>query len=297
MTSDFPDVRYKDISAWYELGITDDHKALIIRIEKTALVEVQKLLTMKAPLVRIYEERLNKTPLFGELFIPPREKVWGFGEVLEQFPQERDDWISYHCDLPVILSAEQVKWQGNDSGFYGERNWERAEQVTVTLKVLFEALWLFEEQAAEKEIIKNQVQLLIIEGMRVESGLHGSSFSVKLSKRFCNWLKKQIGDKEYKAFEHLHLPEAERAMTEAHFQIWQKPLDRYDLRRHEVVCHPPKSIHLSCPGNACGLDPEYSRTEDWGYMLQPHNVDSRIQQLTLLAGIAKLHDLVRQEGY
>lgn len=293
MALDIPDVRYKDIPAWYELRITDDHKALIIRIEKTALVEARKFLTMKAPIVRYYEEKLNNTPLFGELFIPPREKVWGFGEVLEQFPQERDDWISYHCDLPVILSAEQVKWQGNDSGFYGERNWERAEQVTVTLKVLFKTLWRFEKQAAEKENAEDFPQLLIIENMLVESGLHGSEFSVKLSKRFCIWLERQIEDKEYRALE----VEVEEAMKEAHFQMWQKPLSKREQREHRVDCHPPKSIHLSCPGNACGLDPEHSRIEDRGYRLHPHNVDSRIQQLTLLAGIAKLHDLVRQEGY
>lgn len=70
-------------------------------------------------------------------------------------------------------------------------------------------------------------------------------------------------------------------------------------REFRVLLRRPKWVNFSCPGNACGLDPEdyYEKSLDWGYQLVPHNVDSPLQQLTLLAGVAMLYQLARQEGF
>lgn len=53
-------------------------------------------------------------------------------------------------------------------------------------------------------------------------------------------------------------------------------------------------LNVSCPGNRCGLNPG---SDGWnhgeGYKFSSHNVDSPIQQLTLLAGLAALNDKAR----
>lgn len=53
---------------------------------------------------------------------------------------------------------------------------------------------------------------------------------------------------------------------------------------------------LNCPGNACGIHPVIHWEEgENGYKFSCHNVDTPMQQLTLLAGLATLHDKARQE--
>ena len=59
-------------------------------------------------------------------------------------------------------------------------------------------------------------------------------------------------------------------------------------------------LNTDCPGNACGLNPSLDAEYDMkkpchGYKFSCHNVDTAAQQLTLLAGVAALHDKARQE--
>ena len=58
------------------------------------------------------------------------------------------------------------------------------------------------------------------------------------------------------------------------------------------VSHMRGLIHLTCPGNACGLDPSsMGHVVGSGYELSPHNVDTGVQVLTLLAGLATISDI------
>ena len=54
---------------------------------------------------------------------------------------------------------------------------------------------------------------------------------------------------------------------------------------------------MNCPGDACGIHPEnWYEENDKGYEFNCHNVDSPMQQITLLAGLAALHDEARRAG-
>jgi len=56
-------------------------------------------------------------------------------------------------------------------------------------------------------------------------------------------------------------------------------------------------ISLDCPGNACGVYglPDDDPGDNNGYRLSCHNVDNPTQQLTLLTGLAALHDRADRE--
>lgn len=57
-------------------------------------------------------------------------------------------------------------------------------------------------------------------------------------------------------------------------------------------------LNITCPGNGCGLNPGSLGIDPGrGYEFSSHNVDSPHQQLTLLAGLAALHERVDQELY
>ncbi len=55
---------------------------------------------------------------------------------------------------------------------------------------------------------------------------------------------------------------------------------------------------MSCPGDACGIHPSdwYDVGKESGYRFSCHNTDNYMQQLTLLSGLACLHDLARKAG-
>ena len=56
-------------------------------------------------------------------------------------------------------------------------------------------------------------------------------------------------------------------------------------------------LRVDCPGDACQIYPSHGDDikEGRGYEFACHNVDTPAQQLTLLAGLAALHDRVRKE--
>jgi hypothetical protein len=76
--------------------------------------------------------------------------------------------------------------------------------------------------------------------------------------------------------------QAEEAMRNAYQHMTANySSDKYRVRNEDG------QFHLTCPGNACGIDPTMSFREG-GYEFQSHNMGSPIQQLTILAGLATL---------
>ena len=60
-----------------------------------------------------------------------------------------------------------------------------------------------------------------------------------------------------------------------------------------------RGLFLRVPGDACeiGVDGSGVPWGDEGVGMPSHNVDTPIQQLTLLTGIAAFHDMARQAGF
>jgi len=71
--------------------------------------------------------------------------------------------------------------------------------------------------------------------------------------------------------------------------------DEYDFRAY--VRNDKGGLVFDCPpGNACGIYPSnWDMDKGRGYKFNCHNVDNAAQQITLLAGLATLHDYARKE--
>jgi len=96
---------------------------------------------------------------------------------------------------------------------------------------------------------------------------------------------------------HTQFSEASAAMVEAYSFMFDERRD-FMLRRIEAKLLHPGYLILDCPGDACGLHmSDHGNTSSEGAEFTCHNLDSPAQQITLLAGLAALHDQARQEGF
>jgi len=205
-------------------------------------------------------------------FIAPNDGVCGFLGVFKGKKSESDQWIIWECQLP------KIKGIGRE-----EDSYERVMAIRSTLWLFSTALWLFGGNTGW-----HLPQLMVIEGICLpdENRMSSGSLSVTLMPPVMPWLAKQ-------GYE-THIEPLIKAMKSASNHMWPESSCR---GRFGALVRKQKWLHLDVPGDACGLDPgsgSYNNQSlDDGYTLQPHNVDSSLQQLTFLAGLAKLHDLVR----
>lgn len=266
-------VSRENLPAWYELGV-DANTDLIVRVHRQALDFLRAIEWSSAPIISFFQEKV-KTP-----FIEPSEERWGFGEVLSwEAADQKQDFIDLRCPLPVIFDPKT----GRDE--------PGAWRVSVTLSVLFLAL----NTIIEKTDCPSS-QLLAISDFcyagYIEDETQTGYFSVCISPSLCRWISKQEDNSQRQ--------EIISAMQEADRHMW-RPEESFDDYGFKAWFRQPRWVHLDCPGYSCGLDPDPgdygSLSLEEGYQLLPHNVDTALQQLTLLSGIAALYQLARKEGF
>lgn len=255
------------IPSFWELGVRGTDILISVHEKAMSLLEEgigNSFVDMKSEELKIPE------------FIRPNEDGWGFGRVLFPIESEKTGWISWRCSLPAILTPD----------LYEERNWTEAFAVSATLEVLCSELSFMELKIETGSLYP---QLLLVQAKTFERERFPTSVSISavISPSLIQWfLKKKDG---------FNLIEVVEAMKEAHKHLFPRlHNDNLDFRAR---IHHPKGINLTCPGDACGLDPEDNIGEslDRGYRLVPHNVTGPIQQLTFFAGLAALDQLARED--
>jgi hypothetical protein len=258
----------KSIPAWYELSLVNEG-IIRLKVHRDALQHMRDVDWEKAPAVRDMVKR------FGfESFYVPCDGMCGFDKVFTQGGLATGTWVGWDIRLPNIRTENG---EHEDSKKY-------TMAVRATLWLFTSCLWLYEGDTQW-----TKPQLMVVEGICLpteEMRMCLGSLSVSLSPKVIRWLSKQPKNK--------HLEPVIDAMKNASRVMWESSSDRGGFG---ALVRESKWLHLDVPGNACGLDPESHDDEslDVGYTLEPHNVDSSLQQLTLLAGLAKLHDLVRAD--
>lgn len=260
---------YEPIPAWYEISSRDSGKTLVLEVHPLALREMEKVEWNKAPILPHFKKEYGLAQ-----FTPPQKGNCGFSDVLKVTEPVNKDWTAWKVELPVIKAAphHQVSSEGYSIA------------VRATLSTFTNCLWLFEE---ETQCENNQ--LMVIEAIHLpdkERWVYGGALSVTLTPDAIKWIGKQPNEQD--------IGSVVEAMRNAHEHMWYASRKDWHFG---AICRSPKWIHLDVPGDACGLDPESNadrhESVPRGYTLQPHNTDSALQQFTLLAGLAKLHDAMR----
>lgn len=129
---------------------------------------------------------------------------------------------------------------------------------------------------------------------------HAHGMSGRISGEIMKWLKKHAKGMP-KGHYYLPLPaEVTDAMTTAWRAVSIPKLKKYGSGCKGFVCDDGRFI-LQCFGDACDLaiyPDSYSERHDdttYGVEFSCHNLDRADQQITLLAGLAKIYELAREQ--
>jgi hypothetical protein len=263
-------LRVENVPAWYELSWDQPNHSLLLKVHQDVIDLLKKL-----SLVQYLSKELNLSLDSFVPFVDKDQENFGFSGLIKRVDNV-DPFSVYQINL--------ANFHRKDLGYWS---------LSASLNLAFSVLEYLDRSQLPAPYNRNQLMIYQLYAKR--SNLDGAGLSALLAPEFVNWLDKfEINEKIIPASE---------AMVEAYvFMSKTKKKDRrwFTSRTYAGILGLKKRLLLNCEGNACDLGPDYLEhklQEVEGYELWPHNVDSVIQQFTLLVGLASLCDLCRADLY
>lgn len=285
---------YQNIPCWFEISCDDsgDIPHLILRIHKE-IINSKEASLQKSPIVRDFLDKL-KLPEFKEDF----SKEIGFGGAFK-FIREVDELAEFSVEIPQVKTKTNNKCKDcKGTGKRGERfgydeclfcegtgykyamNWNDVTAISASITVIM--MWL---QYPDIDTTAKNSQLLTLQTI-TQNGMHGGSLSGDISIPMKRILESYLGEVKF--------TEIIDAMKVCYDRMGL--LRDYDQYSFNAYINKGRFV-INIPGDACGLHPsDWYDHKEQGYEFSCHNVDSSIQQLLLIFGLAKLHDIVRDRG-
>jgi hypothetical protein len=289
----FKSILEQVIPCWYELSWHENDSSILFRIHSDFIKNLGKPLNKDAPII----QHLRKDFGFGEFGCDFNKSI-GFNGSFRRVG-EREGFIEYSVKLPRIKKengkCESCKGKGEDelveskcfscngSGKKYKYEWKLAYQISASFTVFFHLL-----SYSEKDTSSSFPQLMTIQTVTQKESHHGGSLGGEISISLRNWLK-GFGQND-----HQQMPEMVKAMRIAYDAMI--PLEEYNLHDFNAYIRKGGFFIADCPGEACGLNPStWHDMKDMGNQFSCHNTDTPVQQITLLAGLAVMHDKARKE--
>jgi len=288
----------ENIPCWYELSWRQKKPAIILKIHKDFIASIKPIrIREDAPIVKTLKEQFKFESFAGNF-----NGNYGFDNAFVRVGK-RGNFVEFVVKIPKVK-----KWTGeicgdcNGSGkqkfldlrrdcFHCEGtgkecifDWQPAYAISASFTI-FTTLARF-PGIETSEPFPQLITVNTITG----SDMHGGSLGGEYSIPFVKWLTSLFGTNS--------VPEMVQAMKIAYNRmLGLHKFDQFHFRAS--VDYENGWLNVSCPGNACGLNPvhgaEYDMKRGLGYEFDCHNVDTPIQQITLLAGLSALHDRARKE--
>ncbi len=268
---------YHDQPAYFEVGVLEEGKGLILSAHRK-FAESLKPVTADPhrPLFTGFEQNLQVRPMVSYV---SEQRGWGFGEVFTPLSEE-NDWVKWQCLFP----------EGREL-FSTDSDWRARNELAASFRILTLMASTFQEKSDSN---RNQLVQLDMT-VTTDEYFNKAPISATLTPAFVRWLATQRP--------RISAPEVEKPMRTAYDRMSGWPTD--ESARFQCTYRAPHFVNLIIPGQDAGLDPkDYGANVDRngavlheGYTLLDHNVDTIVQQMSLLTGIAAMHDLARRDGF
>jgi hypothetical protein len=288
---------YERIPCWYELSFRKEKPAIIFRIHKDFIAHTESI-SQTAPIVMGFMSHFGFKKFSGSL-----AGNFGFDDSFI-FEGIKEDFAEFAVDIPTIkkysgkkceecngsgkdrfLNDECLRCEGTGKDWFYD--WKLASAISASFTTIL--LWM---RFPEKETSSLLPQLMTVFTV-TEDEMHGGSLGGAYSVELCNWMRSLYVQNKgrYEVAE----------MTEAMKIVHKKMFGALRFgQEHDLwakIENDSGWLNVNCPGDACGLHPgdSYGPQKKRGYEFACHNVDNPMQQITLLAGLAALHNKARRE--
>lgn len=263
-------------SELYELSFISPSKKqrrgpqLVFTIQAEYLAEISKRLDL---LAKGWAEHANQYCTRGSFFTPVSRDLFRV-----EFGYGRCGTVTFE-DGKAHLCVEL-------------RGGEQVFQSTLTISLLATVLCLPIEGAHQS----NQVQQIDIEARcDRKARVYGHAVGGYVSARLRRWLRSEVG--KIRGRSSIPMPQkVVQAMQETWFAISGTRFAQSARDCGGSISSDGRFV-LTCPGDACDLAiyPDQIRGDHLSVRFSCHNLDDPIQQLTLLAGLARLCELARKD--
>jgi hypothetical protein len=289
---------YERIPCWYELSFRKDKPAILLRIHKDFIAHDGPI-NETAPIVIGFMSHFKFKKFSGSL-----NGNFGFDDSFI-FEGIKEDFAEFAVNIPAVkkysgkkceyckgsgkdrlLDDECLRCEGTGKDWFCD--WKLAFAISASFTTIFH--WM---EFPKKETSSLLPQLMTVFTITRDE-MHGGSLGGEYSVELCNWMRSlYLRDKDRYV-----VIEMTEAMTIAH----KKMFGAFRFGQERDIWAKIESsngrLNVNCPGDACGLHPadSFGPERERGYKFACHNVDNSMQQITLLAGLAALHDKARKEG-
>ena len=257
--------------AYYNLGAEDHGTTITIDMPNDVWRQVLTLISLNQ-----YRNHIRKWFRVGD-FIFPSALPWGYAPVFMDYPSPIPDWHRIICELPCFIDA---------NGEIMEHAWVRGREIIASLWFLITCLENIRDDT-HAQIPPYQSLELVVSGGCDDHSLR-YAIGAGISDACCNWITS-----------HQNAPEIGTITTfmqNAYCRMYRlKTIDRYSANTCCAKVRSECSISFDAPGDRCGIGTYTNHRQRFGIEMYDHNVDTPVQVLTLLVGLAKFNQLASQQ--
>jgi len=251
----------------------------------------------EAPILEHYRKKFSWLNSFSDILQVGSK--FGFNEGLNC--SEHLDGVLVELPLPAIEKVggkcPSCKGSGKDSlgirdecmrcdgrQFETEHSLEKLTETAVSLSILLHSISLvwYSRPFDDTDRVPPPHQLLTV-STHVDYSLYGGALDGAFSIPLVRWLSTFPAK--------TRLQNAEKKMRVAWDHFYPSTSRLFSNQYFAEVSYEDGWLNVSCPGNACGLNPTGHRDKGRGYEFACHNTDTLPQQFTLLACLAEITDM------
>lgn len=275
----------RDVPCWYEISWKGKIKSLELKIHPD-FIQNSPPITDNNPMLTLIKHKFKLPDFYSDF----SDNI-GFGKIFKNAGVDQRGMLVFQTEIPKLAKPIDEKCRAckGDKHFsctvcfgVGKEisiDWKTAFNLSASLNVLTRYL-----SSPSKETSANFPQLITLR-TKTDNDQHGGSLWGKISQNLHNHIKS------------LNEHSLNKIITPAMVVSYQRMFFSASFLKSFFVTERQSNggLSLNCFGDRSGIFPDegWSNTNE-GYEFTCHNVDSPMQQIALIAGLAALHDSARK---
>ncbi len=258
------------LPAWFRMKFVSPG-TIVFLVHKNVLEWFKKIASSNFGSAQDYLDDLHL-----KSFRQPDLNPWGYNETIRTVESNEENWMRYEIDIPSKGKEED----------------ELVYATAASISILAQALRMVKTKYLPVSNSKTLPQLLVFETGVAKRDMCGAPIEAFYSRIIAEWAIKYRN--------HEVLTEMACAMKWAEGIMYPDMLEVEGITRFEAYVSHSCYLVLGV-GSRVALIPEGSESKEsdaeTGYLVHGHNPDSITNQLALIAGLAKLYEVVENDFY